>query len=197
MTTFYLIRHGENDLVGHTIAGRSPAVHLNAHGKQQARRLAEHLAGHKIQHLVSSPLERARETAEPLAQRLGLTIEFSDGLLEVNFGEWTRKRLTELDALDGWRQWNSFRSGHRAPGGESMLEVQARFVGEMQRLRQKWPEHTVALFSHGDALRAGICYWLGLPLDLLLRLELSTASYTVVHIGDFGARFQCINVTPP
>ncbi|HWH67867.1 MAG TPA: histidine phosphatase family protein, partial [Candidatus Sulfotelmatobacter sp.] len=96
MTIFYLIRHGENDWVGKAIAGRSPGVHLNAAGRQQAEQLAKQLAAHPIQQLFSSPLERARETAEPLARRLGLEVQIAPALTEMDFGQWTGKTLAEL-----------------------------------------------------------------------------------------------------
>lgn len=192
-TTFHLIRHADNDLVGDRLAGRTPGVHLNAVGRAQAERLAERLASTPIDVLFSSPLERTRETAQPLARKLGLEVQLSDALLEINFGDWTSQSFRELDRLESWKQWNTFRSAGRAPNGESMLEVQARFVGEMERLRRRFPNRTLALFSHGDPLRAAIVYYLGLSLDLLLRLELSTASITTLAIDDWGVRFLRIN----
>jgi len=195
MTTFYLIRHGENDLVGEAIAGRSPGVHLNATGHKQAERLAEHLSRLRIDHLFSSPLERARETAEPLARKLGLEINISQALIEIDFGDWTRKSLHELNQLETWRKWNTFRSNGRIPKGESMLEAQTRLVSEIQRLRGQYPDQSLALFSHGDPLRSIIVYYLGMPLDLLLRLELSPASITIFTLDDWNVRFQCINQT--
>lgn len=193
MSTFYLVRHGENDLVGGAIAGRSPGVHLNAAGRQQAERLAEHLARRPLRHIFSSPLERARETAEPLARRLNLPVQTSEALIEIDFGDWTRKRIAELDQTEEWRRWNTLRSVGRVPHGESMLEVQARFVGKLESLRRQFPADSIGIFSHGDPLRAAIVYYLGLPLDLLLRLEVSTASVTIFDVDDWSARFQCVN----
>ncbi len=193
MTTFLLIRHAENDLVGHSIAGRSPAVHLNPRGREQARHLAASLHEAGIQYIVSSPLERTRETAEPLAQKLGLEIEFAEALKEIDFGDWTGKRVAELDLLSEWQQWNTWRSLGRIPNGESMWEVQARIVGEIERLRRRFPAHKVAIFSHGDPIRAAITYYLGMPLDMLLRLEISSASVTTFVVDDWHVRFHGIN----
>ncbi len=195
MTTCYLIRHGENDWVGHSIAGRTRGVHLNARGQEQARQLAEYLAGRSIQHIVSSPLERARETAEPLARKLGLPIETSDNLLEIDFGDWNGKPFVELERLEAWKKWNAFRSGNRAPNGESMLEVQARVVGFIEASRRRFSEGSLALFGHGDPLRSAMVYYLGMPLDLLLRLEISPASITCFKIDDWSVRFQQLNFT--
>src|SRR5436305_11011237 len=93
MATFFLIRHGANDLLDRAIAGRLPGVHLNAHGRQQAERLAERLAQEPIRRIYSSPLERARETAQPLADRLGLEMRIAPELNEIDFGDWAGQAL--------------------------------------------------------------------------------------------------------
>lgn len=118
MTKVILVRHAVNDFLPKGIAGRKPGVHLNAEGKRQAESLAEHLARLPIAAIFSSPLERARETAEPLARRLGQHVEFAPELLEVDFGDWTGKSLQELDAIPLWEHWNSFRSCTQIPNGE-------------------------------------------------------------------------------
>jgi len=197
VTTFLLIRHGENDWIGRgVIAGRTPGVHLNAAGRQQAGHLAEALAKMKIDKLFSSPIDRARDTAEPVAARLGLAIEILPPIQEVNFGDWTGKSISELDKLEGWKKWNTMRSIGQIPNGENMMQVQSRFVGEIERLRHLYPNETLALFSHGDPIRAAVTYYLGMPLDLLLRIEVGYASITEVTIDDWHIRFETINYCP-
>jgi probable phosphoglycerate mutase len=181
--------------VGVAIAGRQPGVRLNAAGQKEAAQLAHGLALCKIHRIFSSPLERAHETALPLAKALGLEIQFSDALIEIQFGEWTGKRIDELDADPQWQQWNSFRSGNRVPGGESMLEVQARFVGFMEQLRRRYPGDSIVLVSHGDPIRAALLYYLGMPLDSFGRLELSPASVSILEISDQGTRAIAVNQT--
>lgn len=197
MTTFYLIRHAENDLVGKAIAGRAPGIHLNAEGRRQAQQLPERVAGYPIQHMFTSPLERARETAEPVAARLNLPLEISQPLIEIDFGDWTAKPIAELERMEEWRKWNTLRSAGRVPNGESMLEVQNRFVGEMERLRRLFPEQGIALISHGDPLRSALVYYLGMHLDMLLRIEISTASVSIISIDDWQARVLGVNLTFP
>ena len=138
---------------------------------------------------------RRPSSAEPLAQRLGLPIQLSDRLLEVDFGDWTGKQIAELDRLGDWKQWNMWRSIGRIPNGESMFEVQARVVDEIEGLRRRFPDQKLALFSHGDPIRAAITYYLGMPLDMLLRLEISSASVTTFVVDDWIVRFHGINVT--
>src|SRR5262249_37404364 len=115
MTTFYLIRHASNDLLPHTLAGRKPGVHLNAAGRNEAEQLAEGLASERIQKVFSSPLERCRETAEFIAKALRLEVQVSNALNEVDFADWTGRKIAELEAMDEWKRWNVFRSGARVP----------------------------------------------------------------------------------
>jgi probable phosphomutase (TIGR03848 family) len=193
MTTFYLVRHAANDTIGRTIAGRDPGVSLNIAGLRQAENLAGRLARESIQIVVSSPLDRAVETAVPLAKRLGLDIQISDALTELDYGDWTKQNLEQLDAVPKWQQWNSFRTGHRIPAGEMMVEVQARMVTEIQRFRSQYPESGIAIFSHGDPIRAVLAYYLGIPLDLFQRIEIDPASVSILLLDDYAPKIVCLN----
>lgn len=193
MTTFYLVRHASNDLIGKAIAGRAPGVSLNRHGQREAEKIAVRLARKQIDIIFSSPLERAVETAVPLAKRCGLDIQIADALNEIDYGIWTRQKLEQLDPLPGWQRWNSFRSGARVPNGETMIEAQARIVTEVQRLRAKYPEQTLALFSHGDLVRAVLAYFLGVPLDLFQRIEIAPASISILQLSEFEPKIVCVN----
>jgi broad specificity phosphatase PhoE len=194
MTTFYLVRHGTIDLLGHALAGRLPGVPLNSGGRFDARRLAERLQTAPIIHVISSPQERCRETAQPLAAALGLSIELTEALDEVDFGKWQGGTMSELSKDKSWRHWNSFRSGHAAPEGETMGGVQARMAAEMVLLRNRFPDQQIALFSHADPIRAVLCYWLGMPLDFIQRLEVAPGSFSEVAIDDDTAVVRRINV---
>jgi probable phosphoglycerate mutase len=193
VSTFYLIRHAENDWVGKRIAGWLPEVHLNEQGRAQAEVLAERLARSGIGAIYSSPLERAVETAAPLARRLGLEVQTSDAIGEVHFGDWTGCDLAALEADPRWRWFNTFRSGARIPGGELMIETQTRFVAELERLRDREPGGTVAVVSHGDPIKAALAHYAGIQLDLFHRLEISPASVSVVVLEEWGPRLLRIN----
>ncbi|HEY9508445.1 MAG TPA: histidine phosphatase family protein [Verrucomicrobiae bacterium] len=194
MTTFYLIRHGSNDFAGKTLVGRTPGIHLNDAGRAEVDRLADELAREPIQHLFSSPMERCRETAAPIAKRLNLEMQILDGLVEVEFGDWTGQEIAEMNSDELWQKWNTFRSGGRIPNGESIWEVQTRMIAVIEKLRRDFPNQTLALFSHGDPLRAAITYYLGMPIDFIHRLELSPASVSVLMIDDWTAKVQALNV---
>jgi broad specificity phosphatase PhoE len=195
MTTFFLIRHATNDLVGWKLAGRAPEVHLNPEGRLQADRLADFLSRRSIDQVYCSPLERARETARPLCDRLGLEAQIAMELHEIDYGDWMGKAVADLDANPLWKRYNSFRSGTRAPGGELMLEAQVRVVRFMQRLGGEFPGQTLALVSHGDIVRAAVLYYFGAPIDCYNRLEISPASISQIRIGELGPQILGINQT--
>jgi probable phosphoglycerate mutase len=183
------------DLVDRVIAGWMPGVHLNEAGRTQARRLAERLAQAPITAIYSSPLERALETAAPVAERLGLELQIRADLSEVRFGAWTGCTIQELDAMPLWRQFNSQRSMTRIPGGEMMAEVQARMIATLAELQQRHGPEVIAAVSHGDVIRAALVYYAGMPLDLLQRIEVSPASISVVALEDGGPRLLRLNDT--
>ena len=132
MTQILLIRHGINDMVGQKkLAGWLPDVHLNEEGRAQAEAMAERLRDVPISTIYSSPLERTIETAEPLARIKNLTVQIREGLGEVRYGDWTGKPLEELSKHELWRVVQLYPSGMRFPGGDSMREMQARIVNEL------------------------------------------------------------------
>ena len=193
MSTLALIRHAAHDDLGHRIVGRAPGVHLSPEGVRQATALAGQLGDDLIGALYSSPLERAIETAVPIAERLALDLAVAEELNELDFGSWTGRELAELDRIEAWRQFNRFRSSARIPGGETMVEVQARFLRLVERLCADHAGGTVALVSHGDVIRAALAHYLGVHLDLLLRIEISPASLSVVRLSPWGARVLLVN----
>src|SRR5689334_17035995 len=115
MALFYLVRHGTNDVLGKALAARLPNIHLNAQGLEEARRTAEALKGKGITRIISSPMERAYETAELLGQKLALRVEIFEDVNEIDFGDWSGKSMAELELLPGWKLFNSYRSGTRIP----------------------------------------------------------------------------------
>ena len=195
MTTFLLVRHGETDAVGKTIVGRMPGVHLNATGRAHARRLAQRLSRLPIRAIYSSPLERALETAEPVAASLDLAPHLTEDLSEVRCGGWEGAAIADLDQREDWRRFNAFCSCVRAPDGELMIEIQTRMVQQFESLCRRHSGETVAIFSHADPLRAALAHYLGIPLDLCLRIEISPASVSVLQIGDWAPRILCLNET--
>jgi len=193
LTTFLLIRHALHELGGDTIAGRRPGVRLSPDGRVQADGLVPRLAGISVDALYCSPMERTQQTAAPLAAGLGLTVQTCEDLHEIDYGDWTGRRLDELRGGEHWERWNSYRSGHRVPNGESMLHIQTRVMALLMRLREEHRGERVALVSHADVIKAAVSYCLGAPLDLFQRIEISPASVSVVAVGDLGPWVLCVN----
>jgi probable phosphoglycerate mutase len=195
VTRLLLIRHAHHDYIGRAIAGRLPGITLSERGKREAASLPGRLADAGIAAVYSSPLERALETAAPIAARLGLLVEIREALGEIGFGEWTGRTMAELERDPLWRKFNAYRSGTRAPGGETMLETQARVAAELDRIRGAHPDAAVAVVSHGDVIRAAILHYAGIPLDLFQRIEIYPASVSVIELDDHAPRIVTLNVT--
>jgi probable phosphoglycerate mutase len=187
MTTILLIRHGENSFVGKRMAGRLPDVFLNERGQKQAAALVTALQKAPIKAVYSSPMERAQQTAAPLAAALGLAVEPAPGLNELDMGDWQGRTLKQLSRLKAWKVVQSQPSAFRFPGGESFSEAQARGVAELTAMAERHPEELVACFSHADMIRLVTAHFLNIPLDSFQRLGADTASITVLHIGKDGS----------
>jgi probable phosphoglycerate mutase len=194
VTLFLLIRHAETADLGRRLSGDLP-VNLTENGRRQAARLVERLAGCPLDALYSSPLARARSTAAPLAAALDLPVAVLAEAAEVGFGDWQGRLFRELDPLPQWRHYNRRRCEVRPPGGELSVEVQARFAAALQRLHAERPAARIAIVSHSDTIRYALAFFLGLALDLSLRLQLDPASVCAVAWGDESVRVLCINNT--
>lgn len=188
------MRHG-NTTAGDTIPGRLPGVHLSPDGHKQALRLAETLEGVSFDMIYSSPLERTRETAAPLSERQKKRVEILEDIIEIDFGKWTGKSFAELEPDEQWKQFHTFRSGTRPPGGELMVDVQKRMIDRMEALRHKYPNGTLAIFSHGDPIKLTIAHYAGIPLDFILRIKINTGSFSVISVDDWGPKIHCVNQT--
>jgi len=197
MIRFLLIRHASHDLLGRVLAGRMPGVHLNRQGRREALALRDHLRGASIDAIVTSPLERALETAGPIAEALGIEPEIEPALTEMSFGDWTGRTFEELERVPAWKAFNACRSTAPVPAGETMLQTQARAVHALERIRcARSQDVTVAVVSHGDVLRAIVAFHLGLPIDFLHRFEIEPASITTLHVADHGATLLRLNQPP-
>jgi probable phosphoglycerate mutase len=197
MTRFLLLRHGSTDMLDHGISGRAPGIHLNPRGEREARWLADHLRARHLAAIYTSPLERTWQTAELVAAKLGLTPVANDALLELHFGEWTGQTFEALSLDQRWRDFNAFRCGTSIPGGELMLETQNRAVRLLLELREKHGDATVALVTHGDVIKASLTYFLGMPLDFHVRLDIAPASCSELELGRDYVRVLRLNETAP
>jgi broad specificity phosphatase PhoE len=161
-----------------------PGVLLNEEGRRQARATGEALKQrYTIDAVLSSPLERATQTARFIADLQGLDVALDEGLNEVECGTWVGKPFSDLKQCEEWQQFNRLRSLTRAPEGESLMEVQARAWKSLETIQARHPQGTVAAITHGDVVRSLLLLLLGMPLDHILRLEVAPASVSEIVLG--------------
>jgi broad specificity phosphatase PhoE len=195
MTTFLLIRHAHWDGVGRVLAGRLEGVRLSPTGVAEAARLADALRSLELAAVYTSPLERARETAAPLARARGLKAQEESRLLELDFGRWTGELVAALRDDPSWRRFNDERATARIPDGETMAEAVARARDALHDIACRWGDALVAGVTHGDIIRGLVADALGLPLDRMLQLEVDPASVSVLVSGP-PARVPLLNWRP-
>ena len=197
MTVVFLIRHGENDWLGRRLPGRTPGIHLNDRGREQAEALARLLRPAHLEAVYSSPLERTLETAAPIARAFGLRPRPREGLAEMRPGDWQGQSLQVLKRRKLWPVIQHTPSLARFPGGESFPEAQARIVAEIDGLRASHPgpRSAIACVTHADVIKLAIAHYLGLPIDLFQRLVVDPASISVLWIGESATRLVRLNDT--
>ena len=190
------MRHGQTSTTGVTLPGRAPGLHLADKGREEAAEVASRIASlPRLAAIYSSPLERARETAEPIATASGLAVTIEPGLLECDYGEWTGLPLKELSRRPEWKTIQRYPSGFRFPGGESFTEMQARMTGTLARLVLAHLGQTVVAVSHADPIKTAVAHALGTHLDLFQRIAIFTASVTAIAYGPAGPTVLAVNGT--
>jgi probable phosphoglycerate mutase len=193
-TTVLLVRHGATPTTGRVLPGRAPGLHLSDDGRAQAEAVARRLARLKaVAAVYASPLERARETALPIARARGLAVRIERGLLELDIGEWTGLRLDRVSRKPEWQTVQRYPSGFRFPGGESFTEMQARITGALARLVERHRGGTVVAVSHADPIKAALAHALGMHLDLFQRLAIAPGSVTTIAYGPGGPAVLGVN----
>ena len=195
-TLVLLVRHGTTPTTGKILPGRARGLHLAESGKEQARRVAERVAElGTVAAIYSSPLERARETASPIARALGKPVRIERGLLECDFGDWTGQSLRRLMKKPEWATVQRAPSMFRFPHGESFVEMQTRMVDAVDRIRRRHAGKTVVCVSHADPIKALVAHATGTPLDLFQRLVISTCSVTAILYTDSSPIVLTVNST--
>jgi probable phosphomutase (TIGR03848 family) len=189
MATLILARHGRTTAnVSGVLAGRSKGVHLDERGVEQARSAADRLAGVPLAAVVTSPLERCRETARELVrpQQPRPRVSSERGLLECDYGEWTGRELKTLVKEPMWKTVQQHPSAAVFPGGEAMTAMSSRAVGAVRRWdaaleAEHGPDAVWVAVSHGDVIKAVLADALGIHLDAFQRIVVDPASLSVVR----------------
>jgi len=202
MPILLLIRHGENEYVKTgKMAGRLPGIHLNDKGQKQAQALGEALKDVPIKAIYSSPLERALETARPIAisQFHKLPIIKEHDLMDADIGKWQGKSWRSLSLTKVWKIVQNSPSRFRFPDGESFPEMQTRIAKVLENIvkNHNKPKDVIAVVFHADPIKLAVSHFLGLPLDHFQRLSCDTGSVTVLHVNESGANLVKLNQRPP
>ncbi len=196
MALVILVRHGQtDDNVSGRISGQGP-VPLNVRGKEQAQLVAEVLAPLGVTHLFSSPIVRARQTAEILAERLQLGIAEVADLREVEYGDLEGKRFSDIRADPLLQPVFHDPVNAVLPNGESLPAVQQRGVQVIESIRQKYPRGVLVLVSHGDVIRTALAHYLGLEFNEYRRINLDNGAISVVALFDNWKRVKAVNFVP-
>jgi len=195
-TMILLVRHGQTPTTGKLLPGRAPGLHLAEAGQQQAQAAAERIAAlTTVAAVYASPLERARETAAPIAKALGQKVRIDRSLLECDFGEWTGEELAGLMKRPEWTTVQRSPSTFRFPGGESFTEMQTRIVSGLDRICKAHPGGIVVCVSHADPIKAAVAHAMGTHIDLFQRIVISTCSVSAVAYGAMGPIVLTVNST--
>jgi probable phosphomutase (TIGR03848 family) len=192
MATVILLRHGRTSAnASGTLAGRSLGVHLDDVGRAQAERAGDRLATVPLAELVTSPLERCKETVKAVAARQAADsqIHTDKALTECDYGKWQGRKLRELARLALWRTVQSNPSAVTFPGGESLPEMQARAVHAVRRrdaavTAAHAGEAVWLAVSHGDVIKSVIADALGMHLDLFQRIHVDPGAISVIRYTD-------------
>ena len=187
MTLVLLVRHGLTGATGSVLAGRTPGIPLDDRGREQAAALAARLASVPLDAIVTSPVQRCRETADAIAAaRNGhpVAVAEDEQFAEVRYGDWTGKPLRQLARDPLWRAVQAHPSAVRFPGtdGEAMADVQHRAVRAIRDWNTRLGRDAVYLIcSHGDVIKSVIADCLGMHLDMFQRISADPCSLSVIR----------------
>lgn len=206
MAIVLLVRHGRSTSnTAGTLAGRLPGIHLDDTGREQVARTGERLADVPLAEVVTSPLERCRETAAAITKHHDLSATVDEALTECGYGDWQGRPLEELAREDLWKVVQGQPSAAAFPGGESLTQMQARAVAAIRAHDARieaahGPAAVWVAVSHGDVIKSILADAAGMHLDLFQRLHVDPASVSIVryapqrptviavntHAGDLG-----------
>ncbi len=182
MVTFvYLVRHGMTEWnAAARLAGRLPGISLNAQGRRDAAALAARLAGVPLRRIVTSPLERAAETAALIARTTGVPVERDDAFTERAFPRWEGMLSSEIRARFP-EDVRANAAGEVVPGVEPVAAMAARMTEGLLRLAGAHPGETVLIVSHADPLRALVAHIVGAPAPALRTITIDPAALSRVR----------------
>jgi len=188
MLELLFIRHGQTEYnAKRQVMGRQP-VPLNDLGLRQAGELAERLEGSRIRAVITSPVLRAKQTAEAIGAKLGLKVQEAEALAELDYGEWVNRDIDELIAenADLWREYRTRPDRTSFPGGESIQGASKRIGAFADGLTKTIGEGRVAIVSHADVIKIAIVHLLGLDLRHVARFSIDNCAVCMLRLTESG-----------
>lgn len=186
-TKLIIVRHAETDGNHADIFHGWTNVDISEKGKKQAEKLAERLKNQEIDVLYSSSLTRAIQTAEYISNVKGISIIKSDGLKEINGGDWENveyKKLPELFPKEH-HTWRNALHLHQMPNGESMIEFQKRLINEISKIVKENKGKSICIVTHGNAIKALMCYFHNLMIEDISSINWTeNTSISIININD-------------
>jgi phosphoserine phosphatase len=186
MTRILLARHGQTEWNRVERFRGQIDVPLNAVGRQQAQALAIRLTGEPIDIVCAGPLERARDTAAPLALRLGQSVQILDGFMDINYGAWAGISPAEAAEQDPElaARWRSAPHLVRFPDGEGLSDIRQRIVTALEEVISQLPNGTAFLVGHQVVNKVLLCAVLGLDNSSLWRIGQDNACLNILEHHD-------------
>jgi probable phosphoglycerate mutase len=190
-----LIRHAHSTAnAAGVLSGQLPNVHLSKSGQEQAERLAERLGKLTIAEVQVSPMDRCSETLAPWLAKYGkgVTVNLEPNLIEVDYGNWSGKKLATLSRAKLWRKVQGQPSAVTFPNGESLAQMQVRAMKTVHDFFATDLEMTI-MVSHGDVIKAIVASSMGMHLDDFQRIVIDPASITILESNGGAIRLTRLN----
>jgi probable phosphomutase (TIGR03848 family) len=202
MTRIVLLRHAHSSANAKAIlAGRAPGVDLSDRGRKEAQDVSKRLKEIKFSLIRVSPMERCAQTIEPLLAQLSKSleakpiVEVESDLVEVDYGKWTGRKLAILSRDKAWTVVQNTPSAMYFPGGEGLLDVQARAMRALNSAANTPGKGPKLLVSHGDVIKSIVASVLGTHLDHFQKIVIDPASLTVLDFNGVDYRVLTLNST--
>ena len=181
MTLIYLLRHAESSANRDGIlAGRIPGIGLSAKGQRDSRLIAKELKALTFKRIYQSPLERCRETINPYLKEVGRRAVTLDDFVEMDYGRWSGRKLSELRREPLWKTIQSRPTKAKFPGGESFRDAARRIKRGMDEVSRSHKKGPVLVVSHGDPIKIAAQIVLGGEIDKFQKIVIDPASVTII-----------------
>ena len=197
-----LIRHAHSQSnASGVLSGRLPNIHLSEKGIKQSQQLSERLGNFAVAQLRVSPMERCFETISPWLNDVVLKNSpdfepiIDPSLNEVDYGDWSGKKLITLARKKEWRTVQESPSRMYFPGGEGIAQMQSRAMSVVHELAKLPDSKTAVIVSHGDVIKSIVASALGTHLDEFQRIVIDPASVSVLDYSEIKPRVLLLNDT--